>query len=301
MGFLSFFRRAAKEDKPSAPAPADQLRSPALILQEIDDIYVLIRGALYANGLNEAKTAFHDRNFVDAFKHVRETGELYRRTHLQTIKQDPAKTGGGKKEIQKLRDKQAKIKDVLARFEAVVVQLEKMAKLQPDKAKPAARTVPKSAAQLPPEASADRPADPNAQQKELAAHIIDAGSFTHLQTAAQQTGLLPMADGIGFVRDHEFRMGKYQEAFERIYAYFLHLKNAAEQRQRTLRQEERDYKSGILKMSPKQWLIKQQTDAAQTQKTERTLRYFTRMLDGLRIMIASNANTPPPDATGPSQ
>ena len=145
----------------------------------------------------------------------------------------------------------------------------------------------------------DRPVEPTSQQKELAAHIIDTGSFTYLQTAAQATGLLPTADGIGFVRDHEFRMGKYQEAFDRIDVLFMHLKTAAEQRQRTLRQEERDYKGGILKMSPKQWLIKQQTDAAQTQKIDRTLRYFTRMLDGLRIMITSSANTVPSDATGP--
>ena len=95
------------------------------------------------------------------------------------------------------------------------------------------------------------------------------GSFTQLQTAVQLTGLLPSADGIGFVRDHEFKSGKYQEAFERIDAFFMHLKSAAEGRQRTLRQEEHDYKCGILKMSPKQWFIKQQTDAAQTQKIDR--------------------------------
>ena len=267
-------------------------------MQEMDNLYVLIRGAQYANGLNDAKKAFQERNFVEAFRLVRETGELYRRMHLQVIKQDPEKTGGGKKEVQKLRDKQAKIKDVLERFDGLDRQLEKMARLQPDKSKsPVSASSrhgakPEPVAQVPEGAPASGVDDAIEQGKNAAIHIIDMGSFTQLQMAVQLTGLLPSADGIGFVRDHEFKSGKYQEAFERIDAFFMHLKSAAEGRQRTLRQEEHDYKCGILKMSPKQWLIKQQTDAAQTQKIDRALRYFTRILDGLRIMITSGLDSP---------
>ncbi len=274
-------------------------------MQEMDDLYVFIRGALYANGLNEAKKAFKERNYAEAFRLVRETGELYRRMHLQALKQDPEKAGGGKKEVQKLRDKQAKIKDVLDRFDGLDRQLEKMARLQPDKPKspvslssrPGAK--PEPIAQVSQVAPASQADDAIERGKNAAVHIIDMGSFTQLQTAAQLTGLLPSADGIGFVRDHEFRTGKYQEAFERIDVFFMHLKTAAEQRQRTLRQEERDYKSGVLKMSPKQWLIKQQNDTAQTQRIDRALRYFARILDGLRIMITSTADTPP-QGPGPS-
>jgi hypothetical protein len=297
MGFLPFLHPGKKDKAGPSPA-AEQFKSPAAIMQEMDNLYVLIRGAQYANGLNDAKKAFQERNFIEAFRLLRETGELYRRMHLQVIKQDPQKTGGGKKEVQKLRDKQAKIKDVLERFDGLDRQLEKMARLQPDKLKsPVSATSqpnakPATVAQVPEGPPASGVDDAIEQGKNAAIHIIDAGSFTQLQTAVQLTGLLPSADGIGFVRDHEFRLGKYQEAFERIDVFFMHLKTAAEGRQRTLRQEERDYKSGILKMSPKQWFIKQQTDAALTQKIDRALRYFTRILDGLRIMITSGLDSP---------
>jgi len=297
MGFIPFFHRKAKDKAGPSPA-AELIKSPGAIVQEMDDLYVLIRGAQYANGLTEAKKAFQERNYVEAFRLARETGELYRRMHLQVIKQDPEKAGGGKKEVQKLRDKQAKIKDVLERFDGLDRQLEKMARLQPDKPKspvsassrPGAK--PQPAAKVSQAAPASDVDDAIEQGKNAAIHIIDMGSFTQLQTAAQLTGLLPNADGIGFVRDHEFRTGKYQEAFERIDAFFMHLRSAAEGRQRTLRQEEHDYKSGILKISPKQWLLKQQSDAAQTQKIDRALRYCTRILDGLRVMITSGLDSP---------
>jgi hypothetical protein len=297
MGFIPFFHPEGKDKAGPSPA-AEQLKSPAAIIEEMDNLYVFIRGALYANGLTDAKKAFQERNYAETFRLVRETGELYRRMHLQVIKQDPQKTGGGKKEVQKLRDKQAKIKDVLARFDGLDRQLEKMARLQPDKPKgPVSASSqhgakPEPVVQVPEGAPASDVDNAIEQGKNAAIHIIDMGSFTQLQTAAQLTGLLPSADGIGFVRDHEFRTGKYQEAFERIDAFFMHLRSAAEQRQRTLRQEEHDYKSGVLKMSPKQWMIKQQSDAAQTQKIDRALRYCTRILDGLRVMITSGLDSP---------
>ncbi len=114
--------------------------------------------------------------------------------------------------------------------------------------------------------------------------IINKGSFTQLQMAAQATGLLPNADAIGFIRDHEFRIKKYQECFDRIEGLYIHLRTAADQRLQRLRQEEMSYKSGVLKMSPKQWLTKQQRDTAMTQIILRALRYFTKVLDGLRIL-----------------
>jgi hypothetical protein len=287
---LRSFGNPQGKDKAHLSPAAERLKSPSDVVQEMDDLYVLIRGVQYANALLDAKKAFQERNYVEAFRLVRETGELYRRMHLQVIKQDPEKTGGGKKEIQKLRDKQAKIKDVLERFDGLDRQLEKMARLQPDKPKnpvsaSSLRGVrPQSDAQVSPDAPASEVDEAIEQGKNAAIHIIDIGSFTQLQTAIQLTGLLPNADGIGFVRDHEFKSGKYQEAFERINAFFMHLKSAAEGRQRTLRQEEHDYKCG--------WMLKQQTDAAQTQKIDRALRYCTRILDGLRVMITSGLDSP---------
>jgi hypothetical protein len=300
---LRSFGNPQGKDKAGLLPDAERLRSPASIVEEMDNLYVFIRGALYANALGGAKKAFQERNYAEAFRLVRETGELYRRMHLQTLNQDPEKTGGGKKEVQKLRDKQAKIKDVLERFVGLDRQLEKMAKLQPDISKTpvSARPQPKTqpVAQLSEEAPPSGAEAAVEQKKDFAVYIIDMGSFTQLQTAAQQTGLMPNVDGIGFVRDHEFRTGKFQEAFERIDAFFMHLKTAAEQRMRTIRQEVHDYKSGVLKMSPKQWMLKQQSDTAQTQRIDRTLRYFARILDGLRVMITSAADTPP-QSSGPS-
>jgi hypothetical protein len=268
----------------------DRLKSPIAIVQEMDELYVFIRGALYANALGEAKKAFQEKNYAESFRLVRDTGELYRRMHLQTLKQDPEKTGGGKKEAQKLREKQEKIKSVLNRFNALGRLLEKMARLEPDKckvpvsARPADEIRHKCDSPVSEDARAGGAED---EGKNVASHIIDAGSFSQLQTAAQLTGLIPNADVIGFVRDHEFRQGKYQEAFERIDAVFLQLRAEAEGRLRKLRQDETNYKSGVLKLSPKQWMIKQQNDTAQTQRIDRTLRYFARILDGLRIMITS--------------
>jgi hypothetical protein len=127
--------------------------------------------------------------------------------------------------------------------------------------------------------------------------IINKGSFTQLQMAAQATGLLPNADAIGFVRDHEFRIKKYQEAFDRIEGIFIHLRTAADQRMQRLRQDEISYKSGTLKMTPKQWLMKQQRDTAQSQGILRALRYFTKVLDGLRILQTNPEAAPREEPT----
>ena len=57
--------------------------------------------------------------------------------------------------------------------------------------------------------------------------------------------------------------------------------------QQRLRAEELKYKAGVLKMSPKQWMLKKQRDTLQTQKIERARRHFARVLDGLRILVVS--------------
>jgi len=401
---------AGGKGDPEPSLAAERLKSSATIAEELDNLYVLVRGALYANGLNEAKKAFQAQHYAETLRLVQETGELHRRTHLQTLKQDPEKAGLGKKEVQKLRDKQAKIKNSLQRFAELVQRLEKMAHLQPVKSKAPISTRPQLASKTLPapplseafrakfqaaqdgeaqfqtvcehftamavdaeedikldglyclqnqgqihlircskieetpamftmemvfsgkplkpiplekllefggrqllhrlvpkdqtesdshlgqvadEAQANGSEDVAEQKKGLAVSLIDIGSFSQLQTAAQQTGLLPNADAIGFVRDHEFRTKKYQQAFDRIEGLFMHLRTAAEQRAQKLRQEDFDYRGGTLKMSPKAWMLKQQRDTALSQQINRTLRYFMRILDGLRIMMTSAAEDPP--------
>jgi hypothetical protein len=124
-------------------------------------------------------------------------------------------------------------------------------------------------------------------QKSYTECLIDLGSFTQLLTSAQQSEIVPNADQIAHVRDREFRTGKHQTAFEAIERLFVKFNLVAAQREQKLRREEIDYKSGVLKMSPKQWQLKKQRDMLQTQKIERARRHFTRVLDGLRVLMAS--------------
>jgi hypothetical protein len=257
------------------------------IIQELDDLYIALRGARYANALGDAKKAFHERNYVETLRLVRDTGELHRRLHLQSLNKDPRKLGGGKKEIQRILEKQEKIKSILARFDELVKQLEKMAKLTPEPTKTPVSEMPRPVEQIYKDGQIDDGEKSAGKNPAIAAHIIDTGSFIQLQMLAQQTGLVPNADAIGFIREHEFREGRYQEAFNRIVPIQLHLKAAAEQRAKKIRQEEIDFKGDMLDISLKEWAIKRQRDAAQTQVIDRALRYFAMMLDGLRVLITA--------------
>jgi hypothetical protein len=113
------------------------------------------------------------------------------------------------------------------------------------------------------------------------------GSFTQLLAVAAQSGIVPGADQIGHVRDCAFRMGQYQTAFDAIDRLYVGFKQAADARVRRLRAEEIDYRSGVLKMSPKEWQKKKARDTRETNIIERTRRNFVRVLDGLRILVQS--------------
>ncbi|MBN1911113.1 MAG: hypothetical protein JW818_15310 [Pirellulales bacterium] len=113
---------------------------------------------------------------------------------------------------------------------------------------------------------------------------IDLSTLTQLLTAARQSGLVPAADQIAHVRDCEFRMGKYQRAFDTIERVYVKFTQAATKRQEQLRAEEIRYRAGKLKMSPKQWMQKKQRDNSQTLIIERARRKFAHVLDGLRLL-----------------
>ncbi|HLA84086.1 MAG TPA: hypothetical protein VJL29_04770 [Thermoguttaceae bacterium] len=131
----------------------------------------------------------------------------------------------------------------------------------------------------------DVPEDPSA--KPAVASTIEMGSFTQLLTAAQNCGIVPGADQIGHVRDCEYRAGSYQIAFEGIERLYVGFKQAADARVQRLRREEVDYKSGVLKMSVKEWQKKKHRDIVQTNLIERASRHFVRVLDGLRTLMLS--------------
>jgi hypothetical protein len=129
---------------------------------------------------------------------------------------------------------------------------------------------------------------------------LEAGALTHLFTAAQQSGLLANADAIIAVREREFRDGRYQKAFDVIEGLSQQLAAGAARRQGELRREELRYKSGALKMTPKEWLLRQRRATEQTQHIERARRQFARVLDGLNVLRAQSADQPP-GAAGPAK
>jgi len=151
---------------------------------------------------------------------------------------------------------------------------------------PAEVALPSGSAKADPESTADGSTAPTGVQRSYTECLIDMGSFTQLLTSAQQSEIVPNADQIAHVRDREFRTHRYQAAFDAIERLFVKFNLLAAQREQKLRRDEIDYKSGTLKMSPKQWQLKKQRDTLQTQKIERARRHFARVLDGLRVLLA---------------
>ncbi|MGO9109370.1 MAG: hypothetical protein ACLP9L_09065 [Thermoguttaceae bacterium] len=115
------------------------------------------------------------------------------------------------------------------------------------------------------------------------AQAIDLGSFTRLISLAQSCGMVPNVDNIGTVRDADFRAGQYLTAFYNIERMYTALNTAAQQRQQQLRREDIAYRSGRLRMSPKEWNQKVARDTAKTQSIDRALNQFRKVMAGLRL------------------
>ena len=118
---------------------------------------------------------------------------------------------------------------------------------------------------------------------------LDVGAFTQLLTTAQQCGFVANADAIITARDREFRLGRYQRAFDVIEGLYLQMNAQAAPRQGEWRRQEMQYKSGVLKLTPKEWQLRQRQETEQTQRLERARRQFARVLDGLRVLRASQS------------
>ena len=61
----------------------------------------------------------------------------------------------------------------------------------------------------------------------------------------------------------------------------------ASRRQGELRREETQYRAGVLKMSPKEWMLRQRRAVEQTQKIDRARRQFALILDSLNVLRAA--------------
>ncbi|TWU55168.1 hypothetical protein [Rubripirellula reticaptiva] len=117
-------------------------------------------------------------------------------------------------------------------------------------------------------------------------HVLDMAAFSQLMTAAQRSGLFSGADQIGHVRDREFRLEKYDKAYQSIEAMHSRFSAAAGQRAQQLVRDEADISSGRVKISPKDLQAKRTRDRIQTQEVDRTERRFQIVLEGLRVLSA---------------
>ncbi len=116
-------------------------------------------------------------------------------------------------------------------------------------------------------------------------NLLDLGAFSQLLTSAQRSGLVSDADQIGYVRDREFRMGKYDLAFQTIDAMFARFMASSGQRAQNLAREDADIAAGRIKISPKDLQAKRTRDRVQTQEIDRAKRRFQVVLEGLRVLM----------------
>jgi hypothetical protein len=151
----------------------------------------------------------------------------------------------------------------------------------------ASKIAAKPSGALPPEEEAENGAETPVVPVTRPPGSLDIGAFTQLLTAAQQCGLVANADAIMTARDREFRLGRYQRAFDVIEGLYLQLNAQVARRQGDLLRQEMQYKSGVLKMSPREWQVRQRQETEKTQKIEWARRQFSRVLDGLRVLQAS--------------
>jgi hypothetical protein len=127
-----------------------------------------------------------------------------------------------------------------------------------------------------------KPVDPAERDQ-----ILDVGSLSQLIDAAQRSGLVPGIATIIQVRDCEFRLGRYQQALQLIESQFQSFQGRAAQRTQQLAREDLDIASGRIKMSGRELQIKRQRDRQQTQAIDRARTRFSRVLEGLRMLVKS--------------
>ncbi len=120
-------------------------------------------------------------------------------------------------------------------------------------------------------------------------HSASAGpiAFAQLLNAVQQCGLGLNTEVIVSVRDCEYGSGRYQQAIDLLGGLCRQLDAQASRRQSQLLQEEIRYKAGGLKMTPREWQMRQRRVIEQTQKIEAARRLFARVMDGLNVLRAA--------------
>ncbi|NLF07753.1 MAG: hypothetical protein GX594_07205 [Pirellulaceae bacterium] len=128
------------------------------------------------------------------------------------------------------------------------------------------------------------PRDDAERQSQPRIAPVDKMAFAQLMNSIRQSGLMISADAVAAVRDNEFRAENFQKAFDVIEGLYMRFGAEAARRQAELMRQEMQYKSGALKMTPKEWLLRQRRETEKTQRIELARRQFTRMLDALAVM-----------------
>jgi hypothetical protein len=116
---------------------------------------------------------------------------------------------------------------------------------------------------------------------------LDMATFAQLIAAIRQAGLALNVDAIHSVCEHEFRAGRYRRAYDVIEGIYVQINTQAQRREGELRQQELRYKSGTLKMSPKEWMLRQRRETEKTQQIDRARRHCSRILAGLNSLLAA--------------
>jgi hypothetical protein len=80
-------------------------------------------------------------------------------------------------------------------------------------------------------------------------------------------------------------LGRYQQALQLIESQFQAFQGRAAQRTQQLAREDLDIASGRIKMSGRELQIKRQRDRQQTQAVDRARTRFSRVLEGLRMLV----------------
>jgi hypothetical protein len=111
----------------NAPAPRP-LR--VVTPRDLHELYLLAKGSRSSNTLLDAETELGAGNYPKARGLVQSMRDVYYQTHLRTLRADAEEPGGkskrSRRETDKLRKKQEKIQQILARLDMVLEVLQRM-------------------------------------------------------------------------------------------------------------------------------------------------------------------------------
>lgn len=124
---------------------------------EIQDLYALIRGAKFANTLQDAAAAAGDGDYSAASRLVGAVREQFERKHSRTLKRDlnQVEAEATQEEAKRLASRQEKYRDVLLKFDEVLTALNRRAARVPQERSSNAREEAAGNPPIPPPIPAD--------------------------------------------------------------------------------------------------------------------------------------------------